>query len=93
VFLPAEDGGYVLVGLRRAEASVFTGIPWGSAYVMAETRRRLRQCLMDWREPVLLWGVDGPEDIARLESSGLMDEWFEENKRGDENEQKVPKIV
>ncbi len=79
VFLPAEDGGYVLVGLRRAEARLFTDMPWGSAEVMAETRRRLLQCSMHWREPVLLWDVDGPEDIARLRSSGLMDEWFSEH--------------
>ena len=79
VFLPAEDGGYVLVGLRRAEARVFTDMPWGSAEVMAETRRRLLQCSMHWREPVLLWDVDGPVDIARLRSSGLMNEWFFEH--------------
>ncbi len=80
VFLPAEDGGYVLAGLRRAETCVFTGMPWGSADVMAETRRRLQQCSMDWLEPVLLWDVDGPEDIARLRSSGLLREWFGEHK-------------
>ena len=79
VFLPADDGGYVLVGLVRPEARVFTNMPWGSADVMGETRRRLLQCLMQWREPVLLWDVDGPEDIARLRSSRLMEAWFEEN--------------
>ncbi len=74
VFLPAEDGGYVLVGLRRAEARLFTGMPWGSADVMAETRRGLQQCLMARAGFAL--GCGGPEDIARLRSSGLMDEWF-----------------
>jgi rSAM/selenodomain-associated transferase 1 len=80
VFLPAEDGGYVLVGLRRAESCLFTDMPWGSAEVMAETRRRLRQHSIRWREPTLLWDVDNPEDIARLLSSGMMNDWFEENK-------------
>jgi len=70
------------VGLRRAEARLFTDTPWGSGEVMAETRRRLLQCSMHWREPVLLWHVDGPEDIARLRSSGLMDERFCNSRAG-----------
>ena len=80
VFLPAEDGGYVLAGLRRPESCLFTDMPWGSAEVMTETRRRLRQHSIRWREPTRLWDVDNPEDIARLRSSGMMNDWFEENK-------------
>lgn len=72
VFLPAEDGGYVLIGLRRAEAFLFADMPWGGSGVMAETRRRLRQNGWHWREPALLWDVDLPEDIDRLHVSGLM---------------------
>ena len=34
VFIPAEDGGYTLVGLRRPVPSIFTGIDWGSPQVM-----------------------------------------------------------
>ena len=79
VFLPAEDGGYVLAGLRRVESRLFTDMPWGSAEVMAATRRRLLQSALRWREPVLLWDVDDAEDLARLRSSGLMNAWFEEN--------------
>ena len=79
VFLPAEDGGYVLAGLRRAESCLFTDMPWGSADVMAETRRRLQQHSIRWREPALLWDVDNPEDITRLRSSGMMNDWFKEN--------------
>ncbi len=78
VFLPAKDGGYVLVGLRQAEASLFTDMPWGSAEVMTETRRRLMQASMRWQEPALLWDVDVPDDLASLRFSGLMNEWFEE---------------
>jgi len=81
VFLPVEDGGYVLIGLRRPVPSLFTDMPWGSAEVMAETRRRLVQQTMRWREPALLWDVDNPEDIDRLRSSRLMYEWFEDNEQ------------
>ena len=49
VFLPSEDGGYVLAGLRQADANLFADMPWGSAEVMAETRRRLLQSARRWR--------------------------------------------
>ena len=43
VLFPAEDGGYVLIGMRRAQPALFErSLPWGSACVMGETRRRLR---------------------------------------------------
>ncbi len=66
VFFPAEDGGYVLVGLRQPQASLFTGIDWGSERVMAQTRERLTELGLRWAEPVTLWDVDQPTDLARL---------------------------
>jgi len=63
---PAEDGGYVLIGLSRVDSRLFGGIPWGSADVLAETRRRV--AALGWRSQELpaLWDVDRPEDLARL---------------------------
>jgi len=66
VFGPAEDGGYVLVGLRRVAPAVFDGIRWGAPSVMAETRERLRALRWRWHELAVLWDVDRPEDLARL---------------------------
>lgn len=40
VLVPAEDGGYVLIGARAAYAELFTGITWGTATVLAETKAR-----------------------------------------------------
>jgi uncharacterized protein len=74
VFVPAEDGGYVLVGLRHPIASLFYGIPWGSDLVMEHTRARLRSAGLRWQELTPLWDVDRPEDIERLRASGLMTE-------------------
>jgi len=68
VFLPAEDGGYVLVGLRRPQPALFEGIAWGTASVMEETRVRLRACGATWREPRTLWDVDRPADLPRLQA-------------------------
>jgi len=67
VFGPAEDGGYVLIGLaRRPTAELFEDIAWGTATVMQETRARLARGDWRWRELALLWDVDRPEDLPRL---------------------------
>ena len=73
VAMPAEDGGYVLLGLAR-EAPVFDAMPWGSAQVMERTRERLRGAGRSWRELRTLWDVDRPEDYTRLRHSGLLGE-------------------
>jgi rSAM/selenodomain-associated transferase 1 len=66
VFLPAEDGGYVLVGLRQPRPALFESIAWGTAGVMDQTRARLRAAGHRWREPATLWDVDLPADLPRL---------------------------
>lgn len=66
VLSPAEDGGYALIGLRRASPRVFSGIKWGTPTVLAETRRRLRALGWRWRELRSVWDVDRPEDYRRL---------------------------
>jgi rSAM/selenodomain-associated transferase 1 len=63
---PAEDGGYVLIGLSRFDAELFRGIPWGGPKALPETRRRI--AALGWRliELPALWDVDRPEDLERL---------------------------
>jgi hypothetical protein len=72
VFLPAEDGGYALVGLRQPQPDVFRDIDWGSGAVMAQTRDRLRECALRWAEPATVWDVDRPQDLDRLQRSALL---------------------
>jgi rSAM/selenodomain-associated transferase 2/rSAM/selenodomain-associated transferase 1 len=67
VFGPAEDGGYVLVGLAQA-IDAFTDIPWSSAETMAATRAKLRAADANWYELPTLWDVDAPSDLARWEA-------------------------
>jgi rSAM/selenodomain-associated transferase 1 len=74
VFVPAEDGGYALIGLSRAAPELFAGIAWGEAAVMAQTRERLRGHGLRWSELETLWDVDRPEDYHRLQQSGLLDD-------------------
>jgi rSAM/selenodomain-associated transferase 1 len=72
---PAEDGGYVLIGLRQPLAALFAGISWSTDGVMEETRRRLRFHKLAWQEPAALWDVDRPEDLPRLKGLGRLDEF------------------
>jgi hypothetical protein len=66
VFVPAEDGGYTLVGARRIDVRVFDEIAWGSARVMDQTRRNLKKMGWAWTELPTLWDLDRPEDLDRL---------------------------
>ena len=71
VAIPAEDGGYVLIGSRKPQAELFAGMIWGTDTVMAETRRRLASNRLTWRELPPLWDLDRPGDLARLRAAGL----------------------
>ncbi|MBI2278054.1 MAG: TIGR04282 family arsenosugar biosynthesis glycosyltransferase [Dechloromonas sp.] len=64
--VPAEDGGYVLIGLRRAARQVFERVAWSSAEVMAQTRERLTELNWRWAEFSSLWDVDRDADFVRL---------------------------
>lgn len=75
VFIPAEDGGYVLVGLRRPQPRLFEAIDWGSERVMRQTRRRLRELRLRWLELPPLWDVDRPADLARLAGIAGFSPW------------------
>lgn len=70
---PAEDGGYVLIGIGRAQPDLFDGIAWGTPSVLAQQRARLAARGLRWRELRTLWDVDRPADLARLAASGLVD--------------------
>jgi uncharacterized protein len=63
---PAEDGGYVLIGLRQAEHEVFRGIDWGSSRVLEQTRSRLESAAIPYALLETLWDVDRPSDLPRL---------------------------
>ncbi|MBA4175186.1 MAG: hypothetical protein C0505_01275 [Leptothrix sp. (in: Bacteria)] len=69
VFQPAEDGGYVMVGLRRPQVRLFDGMAWSTATVMAETRERARAAGLRVCELETLWDVDEPADLVRWRAS------------------------
>jgi len=61
----AADGGYVLIGLRRPQPSLFTQMPWGTAQVLALTVQRLQQAGLTWQCLDGHWDVDRPADWRR----------------------------
>jgi uncharacterized protein len=71
VLIPAEDGGYVLIGMQCPRPALFSELPWGTPHVMEETRRRIKDSGLSWEEPFVLWDLDTAADIARLHEHDL----------------------
>jgi rSAM/selenodomain-associated transferase 1 len=67
VLIPAEDGGYVLIGMRKPQPALFSDMIWGTPSVLAETRQRIAALNLKAIELPALWDVDTEEDFARLE--------------------------
>jgi rSAM/selenodomain-associated transferase 2/rSAM/selenodomain-associated transferase 1 len=69
VLLPAQDGGYALLGLRAwreaREPLLFDGVRWSTASVMEDTRERAARAGLSWHELPALWDVDCPADWQR----------------------------
>lgn len=66
VIAPAQDGGYVLIGLTRIDRELFEGVSWGTARVLHQTRERLRHLAYRWLELAPQYDIDRPEDWERL---------------------------
>jgi hypothetical protein len=63
---PAQDGGYVLLGLKRAVGGLFRDMPWGGDRVAAITRDRMAAGGWKWAELPILWDLDRPDDLERM---------------------------
>jgi rSAM/selenodomain-associated transferase 1 len=64
---PAEDGGYVLLGLKRTAEALFRDISWGTDRVTELTRNHMAALAWRWAELPILWDLDRPEDLERLD--------------------------
>lgn len=62
---PAADGGYVLLGLRKFSAGLFSGISWGSDKVLAETRNALNELAWSYKELSIMHDIDRAKDLLR----------------------------
>lgn len=62
---PAQDGGYVLLGLKSPAPVLFRDMPWGEASVGAITCQRIERLGWRWETLPMLWDLDRPEDLLR----------------------------
>ena len=74
VVIPAEDGGYVLIALNRDVPRLFEGVEWGTGAVLRQTRARFAEAGVRCVELAERWDVDRPDDYARLQAEGLLQE-------------------
>lgn len=65
VFVPAEDGGYVLVGMHFPYDFLFRDITWGSAVVMQQSRDALDARHVSYKELSTCWDIDRLDDYQR----------------------------
>ena len=72
VVQPAEDGGYVLIGMRRPLTALFDTVPWGTNAVLATTRARAREYGLTLAELPTCWDLDRSEDFDRALALGLV---------------------
>jgi len=73
VIQPAEDGGYVLIGMKRLHPALFEQVAWGSATVLAATRARAAEHRLRLAELPMCWDLDRGEDLDRALALGLVD--------------------
>lgn len=64
---PAEDGGYVLLGLKQVDEALFEEIHWGTAAVFRETCEKMTAGGLSWHENAPLWDLDTVEDLRRYQ--------------------------
>lgn len=71
VMIPAFDGGYVLLGFKQVDASLFANITWSTSSVAAVTQQRIKA--LDWSLALLdpLVDIDEPDDLQYLPSGWL----------------------
>jgi uncharacterized protein len=65
VLAPAEDGGYVMIGLNQPQPELLTDMPWGTPQVLAQTRSRINTLKLSHYELRQQWDLDTPDDLAR----------------------------
>ncbi len=67
VFGPAEDGGYILLGLRTLYSEIFQGIPWGESNVLALSVQKLERSHVNYAFLSVGWDLDTPADLQRYQ--------------------------
>ena len=68
VLAPADDGGYVLIGLSCPVPSLFEGIDWSTPRVLQQTRQQLTASKTPFVELPGWYDIDTLDDLIRLDN-------------------------
>ena len=63
---PADDGGYYLIGLKKAHPQLFADIEWSTEKVLAQTLERAAQVNLEVVSLPLWYDVDDGSSLERL---------------------------
>jgi uncharacterized protein len=63
---PATDGGYYLIGLKRAHARLFADIPWSTSGVMPATLARASEIGLSLAQLPLWYDIDDARTLGML---------------------------
>lgn len=66
VISPAEDGGYVALGIRKYDSSLFRGIAWSSSSVARQTIDRIKALGWTLNIGPTFRDIDVPEDLNHM---------------------------
>ncbi len=66
--IPAEDGGYVLIGMRKMIPEIFQEIAWSTSAVLEQTLARCALAKVSLVQLPTLWDIDEPEDWQRWQA-------------------------
>ena len=69
--VPAEDGGYVLIGASRHHGALLANVPWGTKEVLSSTVRNAETLGFNYGLLSECWDVDRPEDLRRYRAMNL----------------------
>ncbi len=73
VLQPASDGGYVLIGLRGPQPTLFESIQWGESSVLQQTRIRIAAAGLRCALRPVLDDLDTAADLRRAIAAGLIE--------------------
>jgi len=65
---PAQDGGYVLLGMSQPTPELFNNIDWGSDRVFAQSLSAIKSMGLTYFELPVLNDIDRPEDLKYLQT-------------------------
>lgn len=77
---PCEDGGFYLVGARKADTRMFDAVTWSDGETRAQTVRAVKAIGLSVAEVAEWYDVDEPSDLDRLEADPILpaslQRWF-----------------